>query len=230
MYSRSLTSKLTNKYPDGVTRADKLIISQYNLSTNLHKYIECFTIVFNDVLQAAIQVATQRYLDYASGQQLDVIGIIVGQPRQLAGSKPLGYFGYYDNAQAQDPSVGNDYNATIGGILKGDLDKDSAEFILTDDDYINVIKAKILKNSSNCTVDDVIEYVNLIVGRKVDLEIIESETENAAHLRYHEKLSATDKAILSSTIKQMKVGGVRYTMEDNGGIIDINVDGPKIIS
>ena len=97
--------------------------------------------------------------------------------------------------------------------------------LITSGEYL-----KILKNSSNCTVDDVIEYVNLVVGRKVDLEIIESETENAAHLRYHEKLSVTDKAILSSTIKQMKVGGVRYTMEDNGGIIDINVDGPRIIS
>lgn len=230
MYSRSFTNELASKYPDGVKRADKIILSQYNLSTNLHKYIECFTIVFNDVLQAAVQVATQRYLDYASGQQLDVIGVIVGQPRQLAGSKPLGYFGYYDNAQAQDPSVGTDFDATVGGILKGDLDKDSADFILTDDDYVNVLKAKILKNSSNCSVDDVIKYVNLIIGRPVNLEIIESEVENAAHLRYHEKLSTIDKAILASLIKQIKVGGVRYTMEDNGGIIEINADGPNVIS
>lgn len=229
MYSLSPSSALAAKYPDGVKRADKLILSQYNLSPNLHKYIECFTIVFNDVLQACVQVATERFLDYAVGAQLDVIGVIVGQSRTLSSSKPLGYFGYYENAQAADPSVGTDADPTIGGILKGDLDKDSADFVLTDPTYYNTIKAKILKNSSNCSVEDVIAYVNLILDKKTDLEIIESGTTNAAHLRFHEKLSATSKAILASLIKQMKVGGVRYTMEDNGGIIDINVDGPNII-
>ena len=34
---------------------------------------------------------------------------------------------------------------------------------------------------------------------------------------------------LASLIRQMKVGGVRYTMEDDGGIIDINTEGPNII-
>ena len=221
---------LTAKYPDGLKRADSLIISQYNSSINLHKYIECFTIVFNDVLQACIEVATQRYLDYAVGAQLDVIGVIVGQPRTLSGSKPLGYFGYYENPQSADPSIGTDEDPTIGGILKGDLDKDSADFILTDSAYYNVLKARILKNSSNCCIEDVLEYVDLILGKATDTEIIESTTKNAAHLRIHEKLSTVAKATLASLIKQMKVGGVRYTMEDDGGIIDINSEGVNVIN
>lgn len=221
---------LTAKYPDGVKRADSLIISQYNSSVNLHKYVECFTIVFNDVLQACIEVATQRYLDYAIGAQMDVIGVIVGQPRTLSGSKPLGYFGYYNNPQSADPSVGTDADPTIGGVLKGDLDVDSADFILTDPAYYNILKARILKNSSNCCVEDVLVYIDLILGRVTDTEIIESTTENAAHLRIHKKLSTIDKAVLASLIKQMKVGGVRYTMEDDGGIIDINSEGPNIIN
>ena len=221
---------LTAKYPDGLKRADSLIISQYNSSTNLHKYIECFTIVFNDVLQACIEVATQRYLDYAVGAQMDVIGVIVGQPRTLSGSKPLGYFGYYENPQSADPSIGTDADPTIGGILKGDLDKDSADFILTDSAYYNVLKARILKNSSNCCVEDVLEYIDLILGETIDTEIIESATDNAAHLRIHKKLSVVAKAILASLIKQMKVGGVKYTIEDDGGIIDINSEGVNVIN
>ena len=223
-------TNLTSKYPNGVKRADSLIISQYNSSTNLHKYIECFTVVFNDILQACIEVATQRYLDYAVGMQMDVIGVILGQSRTLSGSKPLGYFGYYDNPQAADPSIGTDADPTIGGILKGDLDKDSADFILTDAAYYNVLKARILKNSSNCCVEDVLEYIDLILGKVTNTEIIESTTENAAHLRIHEKLSISSKAILASLIKQVKVGGVRYTMEDDGGIIDINSEGPNILN
>ena len=229
MSSRKQTDALTLKYPNGVERADSLLISQFNESLNLHKYVECFTIVFNDILQACTQVATERYLDYAVGAQLDVIGTIVGQPRTLSGGKPLGYFGYHDNAQAADPSIGTDEDPIIGGMFKGDMDRDSADFVLTDPAYYNVIRAKILKNSSNCSVDDICTYVDLILGKETDLEIIESETENAAHLRIHEKLSMTSKATLSSLIKQMKVGGVRYTMEDDGGIIDINADGPSIL-
>lgn len=220
---------LKSKYPDGMARAEKLLISQYSNSQNLKRYINCFISVFNDIFLACKQVATERYLDYAVGAQLDVIGTIVGQPRQLSESKPLGYFGYYDNPQAADPSIGSDKDATIGGTLKGDLDKDSSDFILVDEDYVNVIYARILKNSSNCCVEDVLAYVDLVLGRNVDLEIIESEDANAAHLRVHEKMGILDKAMLASLIKQMKVGGVRYTMEDDGGIIDINVDGPSIV-
>lgn len=222
-------SSLKDKYPDAVERERKIVLSQYKQSPNLNRYLECFTMVFKDVYQACIEVATQRYLDYAVGAQLDVIGVIVGQPRTLSGSKPLGYFGYYDNPQSEDPSIGTDFDAAIGGILKGDLDKDSADFILLDSDYYNVLKARILKNSSNCAVEDVLNYVDLILGRPTDLEIIESETINGAHLRFHEKLSTTNKAILAILIKQMKVGGVRYTMEDDGGIIDINSEGSNII-
>ena len=222
-------SSLNAKYPDGIERERNIVLSQYRQSVNLNKYLECFTVVLNDIYQACIQVATQRYLDYAAGAQLDVIGVIVGQPRTLSGSKPLGYFGYYDNPQSEDPSVGTDFDATVGGILKGDLDKDSADFILLDPDYYNVIKARIMKNSSNCSVEDLLKYVDLILGRSTNLEIIESDTANAAHLRFHEKLSPINRAILASLIKQMKVGGVRYTMEDNGGLIDINSEGPNII-
>ena len=75
-----------------------------------------------------------------------------------------------------------------------------------------------------------LEYIDLILGKVIDTEIIESTTENAAHLRIHEKLSKTSKAILASLIKQMKVGGVRYTMEDDGGIIDINNEGLNILN
>lgn len=222
-------SSLKDKYPDALEREREIVLSQYKQSHNLNKYLECFTSVFKDVYQACIEVATQRYLDYAAGTQLDVIGVIVGQPRTLSGGKPLGYFGYYDNPQAEDPSVGTDFDATIGGVLKGDLDKDSADFVLIDPDYYNVLKARILKNSSNCSVEDVLKYVDLLIGRSTNLEIIESETINGAHLRFHEKLSPINKAILASLIKQMKVGGVRYTMEDNGGMIDINSEGPNII-
>ena len=220
-----IVDQYSNKYPDVQERASRLLISQYRQSENLKQYISDLVAVFEDILQAAKETITLRYIDAAYGAQLDGIGEIVGQPRKLAGSKPLGYFGYYENPQAQSPSIGDDTNPVLGGIFKGDFDPDSSDFILTDPEYIKAIYAKILKNVSNTNVDDVLQYVDLILAEHVDLEMIESDTRNACHLRFHMALSLTQKALVSTLIKAMKVGGVYYTMEDDNGPIDINVDG-----
>lgn len=225
----AIVDAYSDKYPNVKERTNRLLISQYKQSENLKQYIECLTCVFEDILQAARDTITLRYVDAAYGAQLDGVGEIVGQPRRLAGSKPLGYFGYYDNPQAQTPSVGDDTNPVLGGILKGDFDPDSTDFILTDPEYIKAIYAKILKNVSNTNTDDVLEYVDLILAQHVDLEMIESDTKNACHLRFHTTLSLTQKALVSTLIKAMKVGGVYYSMEDDQGEININFDGLSII-
>lgn len=225
-----LVDEYGTKYPNIQERLDRLLISQYKESTNLRQYISDLLCVFEDIMQAAKEVITLRYIDSSYGAQMDVIGHIVGQARRLAGSKPLGYFGYYENPQSQTPSVGDDTNSLLGGILKGDFDPDSTDFVLTDPEFLKAIYAKILKNVSNTITDDVLQYVDLILAMPVDLEMIESETANAVHLRFHTTLSLTQKALVSTLIKAMKVGGVRYTMEDDQGEIDINFDGIAIIS
>ena len=210
-----------NAYPDFRNRTNNIMLIQYRNSFNLKQYISAFVDMFEDLETALIDTINRRYLDNAQGQQLDDIAEIVGVKRLLPAASPVGYFGYYDNPQSATPSVGDDANPAIGGVLKGDLDPDSNDFILTDLGLYQFIKAKVIKNSSFMSVDDLIEYIEVVLGQTMDIEIVESTTRNAAQIIIHGALSLTERAGIAATIKMMKGAGVEYTMRDNSGEISL---------
>lgn len=214
-------SYLNTVYPDFRIRTDNVILVQYRNSPNLKLYISAFVDVLEDLEIAAINSIQKRYLEDAGAAQLDDIAEIVGAVRTLPFAKPLGYFGYYENPQAAIPSVGDDSNASLGGVLKGDLDPDSGDFILTDTELTRFIKAKVIKNSSFLSANDVILYIETTFGRTLDIETIESTTRNAAQIIIHEYLGASEKALLAAIIKMMKAAGVEYTLSDNSGNISL---------
>lgn len=214
-------SYLNTVYPDFRVRTDNVILVQYRNSPNLKLYISAFVDVLEDLEVAVVDSVQKRYLSDAGSAQLDDIAEIVGAVRTLPFAKPLGYFGYYENPQAAIPSVGDDSNASLGGVLKGDLDPDSGDFILTDTELTRFIKAKVIKNSSFLSVDDVILYIETTFGRSLDIETIEATTRNAAQIVVHEYLGVSEKAMLAAIIKMMKAAGVEYTLSDNSGPISL---------
>lgn len=214
-------SYLNTAYPDFRKRTENVILTQYRNSPNLSLYISAFVDVLEDLEVAAIESIQMRYLGDAKAAQLDDVATIVGAVRTLPFAKPIGYFGYYENPQAANPSVGDDGNPAIGGVLKGDLDPDSSDFILTDSELERFIRAKIIKNNSFLSADDVILYIETIFGRVMDVEAIESTTRNAAQITIHEYLAEADKALMAAIIKMMKAAGVEYTLADNSGPISI---------
>ena len=214
-------SYLNTVYPDFRARTNNVILTQYHNSPNLSLYISAFVDVFEDLEVAVIESVQRRYLEDGGAAQLDDIAEIVGAVRTLPFAKPLGYFGYYENPQASIPSVGDDGNATLGGVLKGDLDPASGDFILTDAELTRFIKAKVIKNSSFLSADDVILYIETAFGRSIDIETIESTTRNAAQIIIHETLGAADKALLAAIIKMMKAASIEYTLTDSSGPINL---------
>lgn len=196
------------KYPE--RHGIDLLISQYRNSPNLIKYIsillsECQLL---DIVFEAIVLG--RRLDIAKGQQLDDIAVIVGTSRIVYGADPLGYFGYYDNPQANGIGI---------GYFKSDDDKDSGDLILTDPMLRNRIRARVIKTMGNSCIEDVLEYCDLLLSRKLDLEIQEEEA--TCHLIYHGTLDNADKALLANVIPDIKVVGVTFTLQDDAGDIEI---------
>lgn len=108
------------------------------------------------------QLMQERSIDTAVGAQLDIIGEIVGQPRELIDTALLTYFAYLGYPDAQ--SFGDLNNSAVGGPYRGVDDPIAGNTLLTDDQYRLFIKAKIIKNNTNATPNQILEFINFVFG------------------------------------------------------------------
>jgi hypothetical protein len=196
-----------------------MFMMQYKESPNLLKYVACIMKEVDELVKAIQDTINLRYLADAFGAQLDVNGEIVGQARVIPGAAALGYFGFYDETLAARPSIGDANFPAIGGVYRSVGDTVSTDFRMNDVQYRQAIYAKILKNDSACTVDDVIDWIDLIVGHAVDTEITEGT--NTGAIWIHEELSQVARTTLGLFLNYMKPTGTALTLRDNIGVITL---------
>lgn len=209
----------TVKFASSSGKLQSLLLMQYKSSPNLSAYIDCF-LQEVDIINKAIEDSINlRYLSDAFGKQLDVIGDIVGIGRIFYGAASLGYFGFYDDPQSANPSIGDAASPTIGGVYKSITDRDSADYIMDDIAYKKAIYAKIIKNMTNCCVEDVLLYIDLVVGRACDTQI----TESVLHvdIYVHEDLTQLQRIALGLLIDGVRPICTSMTLMDNHGAIVI---------
>lgn len=114
-----------------------------------------------DVQEQIRKLMQERSIDTAVGFQLDIIGNIIGQSRFVPDINPIPFFAF-------DGYVGG------GGFNVNPLDPTALKFKsvgqsalsnepLQDEDYRRAIRARIIKNSSKGTIEDVLEAINVLV-------------------------------------------------------------------
>lgn len=123
---------------------DLLIHQQYAISQ-----------VFKDLLQ-------KRSIDEATGAQLDIIGEIVGQPRELINADQFDWFGFEGALKAG--SFGDVDSPRIGARFWDINTAQGGNIILDDETYRLFIKAKIIKNTTSVTPEEFIAFVNYVFG------------------------------------------------------------------
>lgn len=141
--------------------------------------------VFKDLLQL-------RSIDTAFGEQLDVIGRIVGQPRELIGTNLLSYFAFvgWDNAE----TFGDLDNGSVGGFFFSLGTPLTGSTFLNDEQYRLFIKAKILKNTTLATPEQFLYFVSFVFGANVNNVLAES---NAAFtIMVGKELNSFEKLLL----------------------------------
>ena len=106
------------------------------------------------------QLMQERSLDTAVGVNLDNIGEIVGQPRTLISVDIFEFFGFQGVPNAG--SFGDFYDPSVGDIFYDANNPRFGNITLSDDVYRIFIKAKIAKNSTHATPEEVMEFANFI--------------------------------------------------------------------
>lgn len=126
--------------------------------------------VYEAFIQAAVALCEEKQLelqelettllniDLSIGSQLDLIGKIVGQDRDLVLFTADPFFGFVGGRNAQAFGVG-----TWRSILKEQTGVDRQ---LDDVSYRTVLKARILSNGNNATVNGCLSVINILAGNK----------------------------------------------------------------
>lgn len=134
--------------------------------TDQHRFDAVFDAIIQTVTtqrmqrQAQYQEFADTFLDIdkSKGKALDVIGKIVGQKRELGNFINRPYFGFQGARLAQEFNVGYWYNML--NPPEGELK------ILNDEEYRRLIKARIIKNRTNNTRNDLLQIMNYLTGNQ----------------------------------------------------------------
>lgn len=169
---------------------------QFSLSSApvFDAYLQLLTIEMQSLQNLFSDLMTLRSLDTATGEQLNVIGRIVGQDRVLLNVDLYDYFGFQGAPNAgsygnlTDPSVGSKW-WSIGKPLGGNV-------LLDDSAYRTFIRAKILKNTTVSKPEEFIRAINLIFNIDGTLAIEDTEEPATVKVLFSRPLSVFEKALL----------------------------------
>lgn len=192
-----------------------LLLSQYKSSQNLRDYITVFITEFAEVQQSIDDTIKYRQLADSFGIMVDDIAYLVGTSRTIYGAAALGFFGFYNNPSAYP--AGDDATPGVGGVFRSDSDRESGDFVRNDIQLKNAIRARIIKNATNCKIEDILAFCDLVIGRSIDMEIVEGDL--SMQFIIHETLSVPDKVLLTHMLPDIKPSGVSITVKDDAGDI-----------
>lgn len=148
---------------DYLSQARSRYTQQFKNKPIFDAHIKIFITEITELQDMFQDLIGLRSLETATGVQLDVIGAIVGQPRVLVDFTLFPFFGFLEDNSSLGFSSLSD--PTSGGILKSLADSDGSDYIVDDDTYRFILRARIVANISNTTPQGVIDAVNYIVGR-----------------------------------------------------------------
>jgi len=146
----------------GTEIMESMLLGQYTDSANLKEYISAFVGEMDLLFAETERVYLGRFLEYAVGDSLDTIGIILDQPRGIA--SPTQFFGFVGAPSVEkmsDESAPQD-----GGIFRSEGQSLTGTYVLSDDEYRRVLAAKAMTSTRDgCTANNIYFIISTLLGR-----------------------------------------------------------------
>lgn len=203
-----------------------MLINQYQNSDNLKEYFRAFISQMDLVFEETKKVKLGRFIQNATGAQLDVIGEILQQSRSLY--IPTIWFGF----QGASPIAGmaDEVTPSNGGVFK---DEDLDGFTLTPLDdirYRNVLLCRAYCINRNVhSVNSVYEAISILLGLTPNTMIL-TETQHKIWELQLDSLSVTsEQAQLIIAVKHWFIPmSVGFNVSLVNGLFDIQHGGLDI--
>lgn len=160
---------------DYLEEARDRVTEQFKEKDVFDKYLQLLIDQQESIQQVFKDLIQKRSIDEATGVTLDVIGEIVGQPRELIAVDLFNWFSF--QGVPIEGSFGDLSDTTLGNRF-WDLDLALSGNVLMDDQtYRLFIKAKILKNTTSSTPEEFINFVRFIFGAQYNVVVGEGQAE-----------------------------------------------------
>lgn len=154
------------KFTDYTPKIKERLPEQFKESTKLNTFLEAF--IDTELQEAQCELITLRWVNTATNAQLDGIGEIVGLPRPKSTASDDGNFGFDGDDTARGfgdllSEIEGGFLSTLNPPLVAPVD---------DDVYRILIKAKILRNNSDMSVDSKLEILSTAFQTKVSYFLV----------------------------------------------------------
>lgn len=188
------------------------LVTQFRESANLINYIKTLLVEANTLEEVYQDLLTERWIDTAVGINLDILGLIVGQPRVLVDSSVLFYFGFDPDPGAS--SFGTISDPAVGGRFRSVDEPTTGNRRLTDTEYRGFIKARIIKNSITPTLPEMTSFFKFLFNTD---QIIINDGAMYYTVQIGRELNSNEIAFLLNTDIAPKVAavGVGYQQYDS---------------
>ncbi len=196
--------------------AESRLATQFKESTNLINYIRTLLKGSDELDQVFNNLLNNRSIDTAVGEQLNIIGKIVGIPRPLVLASGFTFFGFAGVVGVNVGSFGDINDPSVGGIFRGEGSNETGNTLLDDTQYRAVIKTKIIKNSASGIMEDIVSASKALlnIDHVYTLEIINS-TENEIQLSFDRELNSNEILLLTELDLLSDVVGVKLSYIPN---------------
>lgn len=138
------------------------IATEYRESTNLRGYVAALLCDHNVLDAIFILIADRLNIDTQEGVNLDRIGKIVGQSRNVAQPVTTKFFGFSPHPQAA--GFGDPDNPALGGRFRSPGEALTYNRVLDDATYRQYIRARIFRNHARSSPDELITLLKLLLG------------------------------------------------------------------
>ncbi len=159
----------------------------------------------NECETVLADLQTKRWIDTAEAVQLDGCGVIVDQSRLIDKAIAIPFFGFADQVGATG------FNKAR---FRRRLESHLSSATLGDPEYRKFIKAKVVKNTSKGTTEEVITSFRMIFDAS---RVIITEMTGGPKIRVGiaRKLSETEKTLAQATKLFVKPGGVQIELREH---------------
>jgi len=132
-------------------------ISQYVNSPKFQGWLNSFSDRALEICAAYNTLELFFDIDSATGEWLNLLGVIIGQPREVIDGSLINWFSF-DNTDPLTSGLG------VGKFWNGEPFA-PGDSLVSDVDYRKLIKARAFKNVSGSSVEDIVTAVFLLLGR-----------------------------------------------------------------
>ena len=150
----------------GTEIAERLLLLQYRNSPNLIQYMLAFVEEMDLLFEHIEEVYLGRFIEVAVGRQLDIIGIILNEFRNI--DLPTQFFGFSNNgvAPADVAPIADEAVPSDGGVFKSEGQLGTSNFALSDEAYRRLLLAKaFLSTSDICGVNKAYHALSTLLGK-----------------------------------------------------------------